>query len=115
MKKILAIVFLLSVSLTAQSSNTLPMSYESVTFTASSTGFTSTTLTVAGKQATVCIGVLETAQIRFRYDGTAPTSSEGTPLEIGQSIELKGFTVLTQFRGIRTGGTSGVIKFTCSR
>lgn len=54
-------------------------------------------------------GTLETAQIRFRGDGTAPTTSEGQPMEIGQTIVLSE-SELAQMQFVRTGGTSGVIK-----
>jgi len=55
---------------------------------------------------------LETAQIRFRVDGTAPTSSEGHLLEVGDVLALEGKGELQKFRAIRTGGTSGVLKVT---
>ena len=96
----------------------LPASYEVVTLnnTAAGIGFTSTTLTVNGQQMRTCSGTLETAAIRFRIDGlAAPTAANGTPLSVGQFIQIDGFISLTKFRGIRQTGTSGVIRFTCSR
>lgn len=58
------------------------------------------------------VGVLETAQIRFRVDGGQPSTTVGTPLEIGQSLELVGFADVERFRAIRTGGTSGTLHCT---
>ena len=52
---------------------------------------------------------LETAQIRFTLDGTAPTSSAGKLLEVGQTLTLESREELTGFLGIRTGGGSGVL------
>lgn len=115
--KTFLITLLLSVTLVAQ---TPPQafSYEVMTIdaTAAGIGFTATTLTVRGEQMRTCFGVLETAAIRYRIDGlAAPTAANGTPLSIDQRIQIDGFTNLTKFRGIRTGGVSGVIRFTCSR
>jgi len=94
-----------------------PYSHEVVTFdnTSGGVGLSATTITVAGRQMQFCSGVLETAPIRFYYDGTAPTSSDGQPLSVGQALTLTGFTSISRFRGIRQSSTSGVIRFTCSR
>ena len=54
------------------------------------------------------VGVLETAQIRFRGDGTAPTSTTGTLMEVGDQIYLTEEQV-ENMQFIRTGGTSGVL------
>ena len=61
----------------------------------------------AGAMSAVC--TLETAQIRFTLDGTAPTSSAGKLLEVGQTLTLESREELTGFLGIRTGGSSGVL------
>ena len=61
----------------------------------------------AAAVAAVC--TLETAQIRFTLDGTAPTSSAGKLLEVGQTLTLESREELTGFLGIRTGGSSGVL------
>jgi hypothetical protein len=55
---------------------------------------------------------LETAEIRWWIDGTDPTATEGHPLEAGQNLTLEGYKNLSQFRAIRTGATSGVLKVT---
>lgn len=55
------------------------------------------------------VGFLETAQIRARGDGTAPTSTEGVVTNVGDRMVLSESEIgLMQF--IRTGATSGVIK-----
>lgn len=53
---------------------------------------------------------LETAQIRFTLDGTAPETTTGTLLEIGEMLELDSRAELTGFKAIRTGGTSGTLQ-----
>ena len=52
---------------------------------------------------------LETAQIRYRYDGKAPTSTVGCLLEIGQQMVIDGSANVGAFLAIRTGGTSGAL------
>lgn len=90
------------------------VTYESLTVANTAVGITSTVITPAGRpQQTECTGRLETAQIRYRYDGTAPTSSEGTLLEIGDVLTLTNHAYLAAWRGIRTGATSGVLKWHC--
>lgn len=56
---------------------------------------------------------LETAQIRFSVvDGSAPTASTGMLLEVGETCLLDSPDEIANFRGIRTGGTSGVLEIT---
>ena len=61
----------------------------------------------AGAVAAVCR--LETEQVRFTLDGTAPTSSAGKTLEVGELLTLDSREELTGFLAIRTGGSSGVL------
>lgn len=55
------------------------------------------------------VGYLETAQIRMRGDGTAPTSSEGVIVDVADKIILSE-SEIGRMQFIRTGSTSGVIK-----
>lgn len=52
---------------------------------------------------------LETAQIRFTLDGSAPTSAVGRLLEVGEVIELESQDEINAFLAIRTGSNSGVL------
>lgn len=54
-------------------------------------------------------GVIETAQVRARGDGTAPTSSEGEIINVGDRVNLT-HSELRAMDFIRTGSTSGVLK-----
>lgn len=54
---------------------------------------------------------LETAQIRFRYDGTDPTATVGHVLNPNDVLRLEGIQ-LQKFKAIRTGSTSGVLSVT---
>ncbi len=53
---------------------------------------------------------LETAQIRYTLDTTAPTTSVGWLLEVGETLELHGRYELANFLAIRTGSTSGTLE-----
>ena len=52
----------------------------------------------------------DTAAVRIRYDGTAPTTAEGTLIAADGSVTLKGEDVLDSVRFIRTTGTSASLK-----
>ena len=58
---------------------------------------------------------LETAQIRYTLDGTAPTTTVGHLLEIGDTLTIQGRDNIVRFRAIRTGSTSGTIMATFFR
>lgn len=62
---------------------------------------------------TGAILTLETAQIRWRADGTAPTSGEGHLLDISDVLDFSDGNwgeLLNRIKFIRTGSTSGVLK-----
>lgn len=78
--------------------------------TAGGIALTSSYINGAGHvQANVGSCVVSVAQIRYTIDGTAPTSTFGYLVDSGGQITLSGNDVLTAFRAIRTGGSSGVI------
>ena len=85
-----------------------PFAYESITVANSAIGLTSGTYS----DATRAEMTLETAQIRFRMDGTNPTSSEGHLVEVGDTITLDSAAQIADFLAIRTDSTSGVLKVT---
>lgn len=89
------------------------LKYEQIAVAASSVGFTATTLQPNGAntqpQATVGVCRVDTAQIRYRIDGTAPTSSVGIVGNPGDVIPLDGADVLRNFRAIRTTSTSAAL------
>lgn len=111
MKKILSVIVLaamliLPVSLWAAS-------YESITVADTAIGITSALLTpTLSIHPNTGICTLETAQVRFRLDGTDPTSSTGHLLNIGYILYITSKEDLMRFRAIRTGSTSGVLNCT---
>ena len=90
--------------------------FESVTVSddAAGIGFTVSKLRSADK-GTRCDRVfltLETGQIRFRTDKTAPTSSVGHIMNIGDTLTLDDHQSITDFLAIKTGATSGALMVT---
>lgn len=85
--------------------------YESVTVTDTAGGLTSATYTTAIS----ALITVETANVRYRADGTNPTSSEGHLLRVGDILELESPDEIQRIRFIRTSGTSSVIKVTYSK
>ena len=58
---------------------------------------------------------LEVAQIRVEKDGSDPTSSVGHVVDVGNTILLSSPNDIANFKAIRTGTTSGVLKVTYSK
>ena len=90
--------------------------FESITVAddAAGKGFTKTLLRSAD-DSTRCDRVfmtLETGQIRFRTDKTAPTTSEGHLMNVGDTLELNDHQSIVDFLAIRATATSGVLKVT---
>jgi hypothetical protein len=84
--------------------------------TDSAAGFTSTNIRptsgdLAGFTAK-CVRVrVESAALRWRQDGTDPTSSTGTIQNPFEEFYIEGPTEIKRFRAIRTGDTSATIKY----
>lgn len=60
-----------------------------------------------------CLLRLEAAEIRFRIDGGAPTTTVGTPMEVLEVLQIDAAADLRAYRAIRTGATSGTLNMTC--
>lgn len=93
------------------------LGFEQITVAASAIGFTAAKITpntATVKDATQATCRLETAEVRYTVDTTTPTTTVGTLLEVGDTLTLTGHDVLTNFKAIRTGATSGVLDCTYS-
>jgi hypothetical protein len=85
--------------------------YESLTIT-SATAVALTAVTAAG--AFTANVTIEGNPIRVRWDGTAPTTSEGHLLQSGDSLKLDFTADIWKFRAIATGANA-TIRVTYSR
>lgn len=82
--------------------------FEQVTVANTAIGLTSATISQGGghKQVVAASCRIETAEVRYRFDGTAPTSTVGALLEPGDTIVLTDAVAMKQLQFIRTGSTS---------
>ena len=72
-----------------------------------------TTSDALGRQMVYCVGKLETAEIRMLDDGTAPTTTVGQIVSVGDVVIIEGNQYIRAARFIRTGASSGTIQFRC--
>lgn len=92
MKKIL--IALVAALLVAAAPLAQTGTYEQLTVSSTAVPITAATTTgMAG-----CLVRVQDAQVRFRFDGTVPTASVGTPLEVGDVFT---FTNIAQARAAR--------------
>ncbi len=90
--------------------------FESVTVSDTAGGLTAATYNPAANgRAQRAYITVETAQIRYRLDGTDPTASVGHILEVGDILIIDGNANIANANFIRTGGTSGTIRVTYER
>ena len=85
--------------------------FEALTVAGSSIGFTAATATTAK----LAVAKVESAQIRYRTDGTAPTATVGVVADPGDVIQVWGSADILAFRAIRTGGVSATLSTEFSR
>lgn len=102
--------------------------YEAITVSTASIGLTASTLTagtVIGdsggntyidvKRMDEVMITVEANPLRFRLDGTAPTSSEGHLLQPGDALTITGFSNLSKLRFIRQGSADATLRVTYYR
>jgi hypothetical protein len=95
-----------------------PFDYESVTVGVGSTTLTSTKYLVTGDNGRARLVMITVeGRVRFRFDGTAPTGTEGHILNDGDVMYLGSLTQMSQFKAIRHSGESvdAVLKVTYLR
>lgn len=108
---ILGLIALFAVTVISISEGiTKTYTFESITVATTAIGFTAGDIAFSSAPDLRVFCTVETAQIRFRTDGTNPTSAEGHILNVGDTVTITGLKDAENFRAIRTGGTSGVLK-----
>lgn len=89
---------------------------EAITVADSAIGPTSATRAPSGQApAERAVVTVETASLRYRYDGTAPTSSVGHLALPGEVIVVEGVDNVEDLLMIRTGATSAAVHVTYER
>jgi hypothetical protein len=107
------LAILVGVSTPAGAQDIAAMSFEQLTVANTALGLSDSVLMTGGKVAARCVGVLETATVRIRVDGTSPTASVGQLIAVGSLVDIRGVDNVRRFKAIRTGSTSGVLPMTC--
>lgn len=87
--------------------------FEALPVSNSAVGFTVDTYTPngdLGQPATLATAKVESAQIRYRTDGTNPTATVGTIAEDGEVITVESNSDIQAIRFIRTGGGDATLQ-----
>ena len=79
--------------------------FEALAVAGTSIGFTAATIA----NAICATAKVETAQIRYRTDGTAPTATVGVIADVGDVLTIWGSADIQAFRAIRSGATSATL------
>lgn len=80
--------------------------------TVSSTAVGIPTRTPEGRVAVAALLTVETAALRYRYDGGLPTAALGHAMAVDSSMRLDTPANLANFRAIRSSGTDAVLSVT---
>jgi hypothetical protein len=85
----------------------MAIDFESLTI---STAAVSITAAIIDQHHDDALVTVETAAVRFRIDGTAPTATVGHALEVGDVLELRGMGEIGKFQAIRRDGTDATLR-----
>lgn len=114
MTRWLGLAVLLCVATPAGSATYRTYGQVTIDNTTGGVALTASIITPSGQpQMQHCMLRSETAEIRYRVDGGAPTTSVGTPLEPLEVLRLDSHVELDAFRAIRTGSTSATLNAVC--
>ena len=89
-------------------------SYVQITVTTSNTSLASLVTTAGGSipsGSTLAFITPETGVVRYRCDGTAPTSSVGQPIQVNQSWPVQGYQSILNCNLIAAANTTVSIEF----
>mgnify|MGYP001565455341 CR=1 FL=1 len=80
--------------------------FEALSVTNTSVALTAATYLGATHAHIYC----DIAAVRVRFDGTAPTTTVGLAVEVGDELYLDELYEISNFRAIREGGTSATLQ-----
>lgn len=88
--------------------------YEQISVGGTAVGIATTTTNPTGRaQMNTCTAKVELASVRYRDDGTAPTSDMGYPLDGGDVITIPTNAIARAIRFIRTSATTAFVNVRC--
>lgn len=85
----------------------MAIDFESLTISTVAVAITATIIDQHHDDALITV---ETAAIRFRIDGTAPTASVGHVLAVGDVLTLRGMGEISKFQAIRRDGADATLR-----
>ena len=103
MKRFLIVATLLAASVFAYAQKTA-VSYEAVAVSSTAIGLAALTISPStGELPTECYGRVETNDIRYRCDGTNPTTTNGVLVQANETIKIYGRGNMVNIKFIATG------------
>lgn len=117
MRRLSLILFPLWLSGLAKAADSNAYDYESISITSSTAvGFTAAKLSPSnGPKPTSAFVTVETNDVRWRVDGTAPTTTEGHQFKTTSAgMTISGYENLLRFKAIGESGT-GTLRVTYER
>ena len=88
------------------------MDYEAIVVSTTAIGISNDKLHLDVNPCLAAFITVEVANIRFRIDGTAPTTTEGHELAAGQNLTLAHELDVRQFLAIKDDETNAVLRVT---
>jgi hypothetical protein len=89
--------------------------YESIAVTNAAVGFSVSTVKSNAYYIKSVVVTCEDADVRFRVDGTNPTTSEGHLLKEDQALKLTEWEHIANFKAIRDGTDDATLRCTFVR
>lgn len=80
--------------------------FEALTVAGTAVGFTPATYSAAGGTAMSATVRVEVAPVRYRADGTDPTTTVGELLDVGEKVVVWGSSDIAAIKFIRTGDSA---------
>ena len=94
---------------------TIGMDFETLTISNAAKSLTSSKYVNSAGNATRAFLTLAGGEVRYRYDGSDPTSSVGHVLSSGGFLVIEGQNQMSMIRFIRTGSSDGTASLTYER
>lgn len=91
--------------------------YEAITVSTTAVGFTAATFAPSNaREAVAAMFTVESNPVRYRYDGTAPTATEGhRAVAANDPIIIYGRQNIRNFKSIREGAADATVRVTYLR
>ena len=116
-QRLIGLLVLASVAVAASASAQRQTTFEALTVSTSAVGITNSTLRPPGQglQHNFCTAYVDGANVRFRFDGTAPTTTVGAIAKSGDTISIDNIEQASAIRFIRDDSADATLEIHCWR